>query len=80
VRGWICPRCEVAHAPSVLRCECKAAEKEQPVPEWYANPKPEVAVPGSIAKALEQLAWGKPDPLPMPNRGMARCRCHEITL
>lgn len=22
--GWLCPRCNVVHAPSVLRCECKA--------------------------------------------------------
>lgn len=20
--GWICPRCETVHAPSVLKCEC----------------------------------------------------------
>jgi hypothetical protein len=25
--GWLCPRCNVVHAPSVLRCDCKAVEQ-----------------------------------------------------
>lgn len=23
--GWLCPRCQVVHAPSVQRCTCQAA-------------------------------------------------------
>lgn len=42
--GWLCPRCNVVHAPSVLRCECKATDKAPTVPgttydEWVREQK-----------------------------------------
>jgi hypothetical protein len=53
--GWICPRCSVVHAPSVLRCDCKPVEK------------PPVA-PDDMMKRLEKNMREKP-PLP-PLRGI----------
>lgn len=44
--GWICPRCHVVHAPSVLRCECRPADASAPmapvVPHGWSKEPPEV--------------------------------------
>lgn len=54
--GWICPRCSVVHAPSVLRCDCKPVEK------------PPVA-PDDMMKRLEKH-MREPPPPPPPLRGI----------
>ena len=30
--GWICPRCDTAHAPGVLRCDCLGSSRWSPFP------------------------------------------------
>jgi DNA-directed RNA polymerase subunit RPC12/RpoP len=44
--GWICPRCHVVHAPSVLRCECSDVKAQQEARWDYAGGNP--AVPYSV--------------------------------
>lgn len=58
--GWICPRCSVVHAPSVLRCECKAAEKP-------------AVVPGEMLKQLEKYVREGPQPPPRPRGIIPGC-------
>lgn len=47
-KGWICPRCETAHSPSVTQCDCKPlADAVSPMrwPHGYHPPLTPTFVP-----------------------------------
>lgn len=55
--GWICPRCDVVHAPSVLRCECKKNSCTVSAPsepfEALQRARAEKRTPGEAAAEVE---------------------------